>query len=61
MIKNDGSLNPASCRVFGTADTLAALAAIVIPNLDHTRRARRPKHRDNITAGRPEQAIRTCS
>ena len=33
MIKNDGSFNPESCRVFGTAaHTLAALAAIVIHN-----------------------------
>ena len=33
MIKSDGSFNPESCRVFGTAaHTLAALAAIVIHN-----------------------------
>ena len=33
MIKSDGTFNPESCRVFGTAaHTLAALAAIVIHN-----------------------------
>lgn len=57
MIKDDGSFNPASCRVFGTAaHTLAALLAAVIHNLKHTRRARRAKNRDNITAGGTEQA-----
>ena len=56
MIKNDGTFNPASCRVFGTAaHTLATLMAAVVHNLKQTRRARRPKNRNNITAHRPEQ------
>ena len=39
MIKQDGSFNPESCRVFGTAaHTLAALMAAVIHNLKQTRR-----------------------
>ena len=54
MIKDDGTFNPASCRVFGTA--AHTLAAIVIHNLDHTRRVRRAKNRDNNTAYRSEQA-----
>ena len=54
MIKNDGSLNRASCRVFGVAaHTLAALMAAVIHNLKHTRRARRRKNRNPITDGPP--------
>ena len=57
MIKNDGSFNPASCRVFGTAaHTLAALLTAVIHNLKQTRRARRAKNPDNPAAHRPEQA-----
>ena len=57
MIKNDGSFDRKSCRAFGlAAHTLAALAAIVIHNLDHTRRTRRAENRDNPTAGHPEQA-----
>ena len=57
MVKDDGSFNPASCRVFGTAaHTLATLMAAVIHNLKQTRRARRANNPDNITAGRPEQA-----
>ena len=51
MIKNDGSLNRASCRVFGLgAHTLAALMATVIHNLKHTRRARRARRRKNRNA-----------
>ena len=54
MIKNDGSLNRASCRVFGVAaHTLAALMAAVIHNLKHTRRARRRKNRNPTTDGPP--------
>ena len=54
MIKNDGSLNRASCRVFGVAaHTLAALMAAVIHNLKHTRRARRRKNRNPITDSPP--------
>ena len=35
MIKNDGTFNPASCRVFGlAAHTLAALMAAVVHNLN---------------------------
>ena len=57
MVKDDGSFNPASCRVFGAAAyTLAALMAAVIRNLKQTRRARCPKNRNNPAAGRPEQA-----
>lgn len=54
MIKNDGSLSRASCRVFGlAAHTLAALMAAVIHNLKHTRRARRRKNQNSITDGPP--------
>ena len=54
MIKNDGSLNRASCRVFGVAaHTLAALMAAVIHNLKHTQRARRRKTRNPTTDGPP--------
>ena len=56
MIKSDGSFNPESCRVFGTAaHTLAALMAAVIHNLKQTRRARRPKNRNHVTADHAEQ------
>ena len=54
MIKNDGSFNRASCRVFGLgAHTLAALMAAVIHNLKHTRRARRRKNRNRTTPDHP--------
>ena len=54
MIKNDGSFNRASCRVFGLgAHTLAALMAAVIHNLKHTRRARRRKNRNPTTPHHP--------
>ena len=57
MIKNGGSFDRESCRAFGlAARTLAAVAATVIHNLKQTRRARRAKNPDNITAHRPEQA-----
>lgn len=56
MIKGDGSFNPESCRVFGTAaHTLAAFMAAVVHNLKQTRRARRPKKNNHIAAGHPEQ------
>ena len=58
MIKSDGSFNPESCRVFGTAaHTIAALLAAVGHNLKQTRRARRPKKSNNIAADHAEQAI----
>ena len=51
MIKDDGSFNPESCRVFGTAaHTLAALMAAVVHNLKQTRRTRRsptPPHQSH--------------
>ena len=41
MIKDDGSFDKESCRVFGLgAHTLAALMAAVVHNLEQTRRAR---------------------
>ena len=56
MIKQDGSFNPESCRVFGTAaHTLAALMAAVVHNLKQIRRARRPKNRNHVTADHAEQ------
>ena len=58
MIKNDGSFNPESCRVFGlAAHTLAALLSAVVHNLEQTRRARRPKKSNNIAADHAEQRI----
>ena len=54
MMKNDGSFDRASCRVFGlAADTLAALMAAVIHNLKHTRRAGRRKNRNPTTPHNP--------
>ena len=54
MINNDGSLNRASCRVFGLAAyTLAALMAAVIHNLKQTRRARRRNNQNPTTDGPP--------
>ena len=55
MIKNDGSLNRASCRVFGlAAHTLAALMAAVIHNLKHTHRARRARRRKSQNPTTPD-------
>ena len=54
MIKNDGSFNRASCRVFGLgAHTLAALAAAVIHNLKQTGRGSRRKNRNPTTPDHP--------
>ena len=56
MIKNDGTFNPESCRVFGTAaHTLAALMAAVIHNLKQTRRFHALRATDNPTtdSGQP--------
>ena len=50
MIKDDGSFNPESSRVFGlAAHTLAALMAAVIHNLEQTRRTRNRKKHNNVT------------
>ena len=57
MIKQDGTFNRESCRVFGTAaHTLAALMAAVIHNLKQRLRGRRPKNRNHATPARADQA-----
>ena len=54
MIKDDGSFEKDSCRVFGlAAHTLAALMAAVIHNLEQTRRTRK---RNPSTPARADQA-----
>ena len=50
MIKDDGSLDPRSCRAFGlAAHTLAVLMGAVIHNLKQTRRVRSRRAADNPT------------
>ena len=56
MIKDDGSLDPGSCHMFGiglAVHTLAVLTAAVIHNLKQTRRTRRRKNRNPTTDGPP--------
>ena len=55
MIKDDGSFDPRSCRVFGlAAHTLAVLMGSVIHNLKQTRRTRARRAADTPTTdGQP--------